>query len=94
MALAGDGCTPVPAASVLFKEGCSSASQPLLYLSPGKTWGGGMEGRDRAATATIPHPRGQHSLAAAPGLWVLPGFLWVKTALPRAEKGRTKERHL
>lgn len=92
MALAGDGCARVPVASVLFKEGCSSASQPLPYLAPGKTWGRGMEGRDRVATATVLRPGGQHSLTAAPGMWVLLGVPWVKMAFPRMEKGRTKKK--
>lgn len=53
-----------------------------------------MEGGDRVVTATILCPRGQHSLAAAPGLWVLLGFLWVEMALLQAEKGRTKKKAL
>lgn len=92
MALACDGCAQVPVASVLFKEGCSSASQPLPYLSPGKTWGRGMEGRDRVATATVLRPGGQHSLTAAPGMWMLLGVLRVKMAFPQMEKGRTKKK--
>lgn len=75
-----------------------NAATPLPSLSliyhPARHGVEGTEGRDKVAAATIPHPRDKHSLAATPGLWVLPGFSWVKTAFPQVEEGRTEKRQL
>lgn len=51
-----------------------------------------MEGGDRVVAVTILCPRGQHSLAAAPGLWALLCFLWVEMAFLGVEKGRTENK--
>lgn len=77
MALASGGCALVPTASSSRKAAALLSSLFLIHHLSSHVHR--TEGRDN-----------QHSLAAAPGLRVLPGFTWVKVAFPQAEKGKAK----